>query len=69
MFMIDQDMSYQELVDFADKSNRSGIASMSATERAQRDARAMGVDIVNLYQGGDLTSRENQPFVREFMRG
>ena len=68
MFMIDQDMSYQELVDFADKSNRSGIASMSATERAQRDARAMGVDIVNLYQGGDLTSRENQPFVREFMR-
>ena len=28
----------------------------------------MGVDIVNLYQGGDLTSRENQPFVREFMR-
>ena len=68
VFMIDQDMSYQELVDFADKSNRSGIASMSATERAQRDARAMGVDIVNLYQGGDLTSRENQPFVREFMR-
>ena len=67
--MIDQDMTYQELVDLADKSNRSAIATMSATERAQRDAKAMDIEMVNLFQGGSMTSIENQGFVQQFMRG
>ena len=68
VFMIDQDMTRQELVQFADKSNRSTIATMSDTETSQRDARAMGVEVINLYKGGDFTREENQPFVRQFMR-
>jgi len=68
VFMIDQDMTRQELVQFADKSNRSTIATMSDTETSQRDARAMGVEVINLYKGGDFTRAENQPFVRQFMR-
>ena len=66
--MIDQDMTYQELVDLADKSNRSAIATMSATERAQRDAQAMDIEMVNMFRGGSLTSTENQGFVQQFMR-
>ena len=68
VFMIDQDMTRQELVQFADKSNRSTIATMSDTETSQRDARAMGVEVINLYKGGDFTREANQPFVRQFMR-
>ena len=66
--MIDQDMTYQELVELADKSNRQSIAAMSATERAQRDAKAMDIEMVNLFQGGSMTSIENQGFVMQFMR-
>ena len=66
--MIDQDMTYQELVDLADKSNRSAIATMSATERAQRDAKAMDIEMVNLFKGGSMTSPENMAFRQNFIR-
>jgi len=42
---------------------------MSATERAQRDAKAMDIEMVNLFQGGSMTAIENQGFVQQFMRG
>jgi|GEM_PF-6587387 len=51
---------------FADLSNRSRVAQMSATERAQRDAKAMG-DIADLYRGGDVTSPENAAFAQAFV--
>lgn len=66
VMMLDQDMSAQELSSFADISNREAIASMSTTEKAQRDAAAMGVETVNLYRGGDLTTAANAQFVAEF---
>ena len=69
VMMIDQDMSFDQLSDFADRSNRSAIATMSATERAQRDAKAMDIEMVNLFQGGSMTAIENQGFVQQFMRG
>ena len=28
----------------------------------------MGVEVINLYKGGDFTREANQPFVRQFMR-
>ncbi len=56
------------LVEFADRSNRGRIEQMSATEKAQRDAQVAGIDLMQMYQGGDYTSRENQPFMRAFMR-
>jgi hypothetical protein len=51
---------------FADLSNRSRTDTMSATERASRDAKALGDD-VNLYQGGDFDSPANAAFVRSFI--
>ncbi len=51
---------------FADLSNRTRIDAMSATERAARDARALGNDI-SLYQGGDFDSPANAPFVKSFI--
>ena len=68
VMMLDQDMSAQELASFADLSNRESIASMSATERAQRDAQALDIEMVNMFRGGSLTSTENQGFVQQFMR-
>ena len=51
---------------FADLSNRTRIDAMSATERAARDARALGDDITQ-YQGGDFDSPANAGFVRSFI--
>ena len=69
VMMLDQDMTSQELSRFADISNRESIASMSATERAQRDAKAMNIEMVNMFQGGSMTAIENQGFVQQFVRG
>lgn len=51
---------------FADLSNRGRIAQMSATERASRDASAMGADLIHLYQGGAFDSPANQQFMHAF---
>src|SRR5690606_674630 len=59
-------MGDEELRRFADLSNRSRIAAMSATERAQRDAAAAGPAVMGLYQGGEFTSPANQEFFRAF---
>lgn len=59
-------MPRSELERFADLSNRSRIAAMSATERAIRDARAVGPEVMGLYNGGTFTSPANQEFFRSF---
>ena len=61
-----KDMSHEQLVEFADRSNRSRIEGMSATERAKRDAKAVGPDVVSLYRGGDFSSGENRAFMHAF---
>ena len=60
------DMEPAELARFADLSNRPATTQMSATERAQRDARAGGADIMGLYTGGSFTSPANREFLRTF---
>ena len=60
-------LSPQEATRFADLSNRTGIAQMSATERALRDAQAMGLDGIALYEGGNFDAPQNQRFMRDFM--
>lgn len=62
-----QTMPAAALVEFADKSNRARIAAMSATERATRDARAAGDDVMGLYEGGEVTAPQNQTFFRAFV--
>lgn len=52
---------------FADLSNRSRIATMSATERASRDAQAIGSEGLALYQGGEFDAVHNLPFMQNFM--
>lgn len=60
------EISRDQAVRFADLSNRTRIAEMSATERAQRDAKALG-DVVDLYRGGDFDSMDNAAFLRAFV--
>lgn len=60
-------MPVEALREFADKSNRPRIAMMSATERAVRDAKAAGDDVMGLYQGGDVTAPQNQQFFKAFL--
>jgi hypothetical protein len=59
-------MTPEEAAKFADLSNRGRIAAMSATERAARDAAAIGLDDVALYKGGDFDSPANADFLRSF---
>lgn len=65
---ITDDLSEEALVQFADRSNRGRIEQMSATEKAQRDVNAAGIDLMQLYQGGDFESRENRQFLQAFLR-
>lgn len=60
-------MTPDDAARFADLSNRGRIAAMSATERAARDAKALGSDGVSLYQGGDFDAPQNVSFMRAFM--
>jgi hypothetical protein len=62
-----QPMGTDEAARFADLSNRPAVAAMSVTERAARDARALGDDALALYQGGDFDAPQNLPFLRAFM--
>jgi uncharacterized protein len=59
-------MSHEQRVEFADRSNRSRIESMSATDRARRDAKAAGLGTMALYKGGDFTSPANREFMHAF---
>lgn len=60
-------MSRDDAARFADLSNRPAVAAMSITERAARDARALGDDALGLYQGGDFEAPQNFPFLRAFL--
>jgi hypothetical protein len=61
-----EQMTDETAAKFADLSNRGRIAAMSATERAQRDATAIGEDLVALYKGGDFEAPDNLNFLRAF---
>jgi hypothetical protein len=59
-------LSADDAARFADMSNRGRIAQMSITERAGRDAQAMGEEALALYRGGEFTSPQNADFLRAF---
>lgn len=63
---LNEDMTIEQLAEFADFSNRDTIAQMSATERAQRDSNVMSENVVNLFRGGEITDNQNQGFVKAF---
>ena len=64
----DKNITKEQLIEFAQLSNRSEQAVMSVSEVARRDAQAMSQSLVNLYAGGELTSQINKPFVNQFQQ-
>lgn len=60
------EMNDQELIQYTRDSNERTTLSMSASEQAQVDADAI-MNIIDDYQGGDITSVANNSFVKKFM--
>ena len=60
-------VSDADRVALAQESNAPVAATMSAPERAASDAGRMGDDVLSSYQGGDINSAANRPFVRNFV--
>ncbi|MHB1219147.1 MAG: LPD38 domain-containing protein [Alphaproteobacteria bacterium] len=58
-------MTPEERIAFAREANTTPGLSMSATERAMADARAMPPALLDLHKGGDVS--RNRDFVRGFM--
>ncbi len=61
------DLSPRERIEFAHEANASATLGMSATERAQADARFLDDALLERYRGGEMTSAANSEFVRGFM--
>lgn len=61
------DLSPEDRVRFAQEANASPVMAASATERAKTDAVRMSDTVLSQYQGGDVASAANRPFVRSFL--
>lgn len=59
-------MTDQELQEYTRESNESTTLTMSPTEQAMVDAKAV-VDILEQYRGGDINSAANRDFVNRFV--
>lgn len=59
-------MTDQELRDYTRESNESSTLTMSPTEQAMVDAKAV-VDLLDQYRGGDINSVANRDFVNRFV--
>ena len=62
------DLSPSDRVRFAQEANASAGLASSASERAATDAGRISPDVLAQYQGGDVASAANRPFVRDFLR-
>lgn len=61
-------MNDQDLVDYTKESNERSTLSLSASETAKADAKAI-VNIIADFKGGDISAAGNRDFVRKFMQG
>lgn len=59
-------MTDQELRNYTRESNESSTLTMSPTEQAMVDAKAV-VDLLDQYRGGDINSAANRDFVNRFV--
>ena len=60
-----------DLVKFADKSNKTGILEMSAAENAKNDIKAITPQLMSLYSpdaSGNLLAASNRPFMAAFLK-
>ena len=62
------DLSPDDRIRFAQEANASPVLTQSATERAGADAGRLPDSALAHYGGGDVSSAENRPFVRSFLR-
>ena len=51
---------------FVTKSNEDAVDRLSVTERAVADSKLISDDIVNLFEGGEITAASNRGFVNAF---
>lgn len=61
-------LSDDELIAYTKESNERSTLSLSASELAQADAKAVD-SIIADYKGGDVSAAANRDFVRKFMQG
>ena len=61
-------MNDQDLVDYTKESNERSTLSLSASETAKADAKAIS-NIIADFKGGDISAASNRDFVRKFMQG
>jgi hypothetical protein len=61
------ELAPDERVAFVNASNTSGIAALSATEKAAMDVRAMTAGVLDAYVPGSINSAANRHFVAGFM--
>lgn len=62
-------LSPEDRAAFTREANQRTTATMSASEQAQADSKALPDNLLDLYRGGDLTAAGNRDFVRGFLDG
>lgn len=62
------DLTPEERLSFVEAANRGTSLDFSASEKAMLDAQKIDDDLLNLYQGGDLSQAKNAEFVRQFRK-
>ena len=68
VMQIEGDINTDTAVRFAQGNNVSRVAQMGATEQAQLDAERLTDDMLRVYMGGDIESRDNKMFLDAFAR-
>ena len=68
VMQVEDDIDSDTAVRFAQDNNISRVAQMGATEQAQLDADRISDDMIRLYTGGEIESRENRQFLDAFIR-
>ena len=68
VMQIEGDITTDAAVRFAQGNNLDRTARMGATEQAQLDADRLTDDMLRVYMGGDIESRDNKMFLDAFSR-
>ena len=62
------DMTPEERLLFVEAANRSTSLAYSVSEKAAIDAQRLDADLLDMYEGGDLSAAKNAEFVRQFRK-
>ena len=62
------DLTPEERLSFVEAANRSTSLAYSVSEKAAIDAQRLDGDLLDLFEGGDLSAAKNAEFVRQFRK-